>query len=257
MGMVSGMVVRKNIVITGASSGLGEGMARRFAAQGRNLALCARRRDRLDALAAELTARHPGIRVVVRELDVNDHDRVFTVFDDFRTELGTLDRVIVNAGLGKGQPIGTGSFTVNRQTVETNLVAGLAQCEAAVSVLREQNAGHLVVLSSFSALRGMPRNMTAYAASKAGIAALAEGIRTDLLSTPIAVTTVLPGYIESEMTGRSAGRTPLMAGADAGVNALVQAVEKEPAKAYVPSWPWLPLSVLVRLLPARLLRRVV
>ncbi|EHR60493.1 SDR family oxidoreductase [Saccharomonospora cyanea] len=249
------MAVRKNIVITGASAGLGEGMARKFAAQGRNLALCARRRDRLDALAAELTERHPGIRVVVRELDVNDHDRVFTVFDEFRSELGVLDRVVVNAGLGKGQPVGTGYFTANRQTVETNLVAGLAQCEAAVSIFREQNAGHLVVVSSFSAVRGMPRNLTAYAASKAGIATLADGIRADLSTTPIAVTTVLPGYIESEMTRRTSGRTPLLASADAGARALVKAIEREPARAYVPTWPWTPLSVLVRVLPTSLFRR--
>lgn len=250
------MAVRKNIVITGASAGLGEGMARLFAARGRDLALCARRRDRLDALAAELTERHPGIRVIVRELDVNDHDRVATVFDEFRTELGGLDRVIVNAGLGKGQPVGTGHFAANRQTVETNLVAGLAQCEAAVSIFREQNAGHLVVISSFSAVRGMPRNLTAYAASKAGLATLADGIRTDLLTTPVAVTTVLPGYIESEMTRRTSGRTPLMASAEAGARALVAAIEKEPARAYVPSWPWTPLSVLVRMLPAGLFRRI-
>ncbi|WP_024875754.1 SDR family oxidoreductase [Saccharomonospora piscinae] len=249
------MPVRKNIVITGASSGLGEGMARRFAARGHDLALCARRRDRLDALAAELTARHPGIRVVVRELDVNDHDRVFTVFEELSTELGSLDRVIVNAGLGKGQPVGTGHFTANLQTVRTNFVAGLAQCEAAVAHFRERGAGHLVVVSSFSALRGLPRNLTSYAASKAGISALADGIRADLLDTPIRVTTLLPGYIESEMTGRASGRTPLLAGADSGARALVKAIEREPARAYVPSWPWTPLSVLMRVLPMRLLRR--
>ncbi|WP_007024202.1 SDR family oxidoreductase [Saccharomonospora iraqiensis] len=250
------MAVRTNIVITGASSGLGEGMAREFAARGRNLGLCARRRDRLDTLAAELTERYPGIKVVVRELDVNDHDRVFSVFDEFRTELGTLDRVVVNAGLGKGQPVGTGHFAANRQTVETNTVAGLAQCEAATAIFREQNAGHLVVVSSFSAVRGMPRNLTAYAASKAGVSTLADGIRADTLTTPIRVTTLLPGYIESEMTGRKSGRTPLLTGSAAGVRALVRAIEKEQAKAYIPPWPWAPLSVLVRALPAGLLRKL-
>lgn len=249
------MSVRQNIVITGASSGLGEGMARRFAALGRSLALCARRTDRLTALAAELTKAHPGIRVVVSELDVNDHDRVFTVFDEFRAELGTIDRVIVNAGLGKGQPVGTGYFAANRQTMQTNLVAALAQCEAAMGCFRQQRAGHLVVVSSFSALRGMPGNLTAYAASKAGLSALADGIRVDTLPTAIRVTTLLPGYIESEMTGR-AGRTPMLASADKGARALVRAIEREPAKAYVPSWPWAPLAVLVRMLPAGMLRRI-
>ncbi|NIJ13130.1 short-subunit dehydrogenase [Saccharomonospora amisosensis] len=249
------MSVRQNIVITGASSGLGEGMARRFAALGRNLALCARRTDRLAALAAELARTHPGIRVVVRDLDVNDHDRVFAVFDEFRAELGTIDRVIVNAGLGKGQPVGTGYLTANRQTMLTNLIAALAQCEAAMSCFREQRAGHLVVVSSFSALRGMPGNLTAYAASKAGLSALADGIRVDTLPTAIRVTTLLPGYIESEMTGR-AGRTPMLASADRGARALVRAIEREPAKAYVPAWPWAPLSVLVRILPSGMLRRI-
>lgn len=249
------MSVRKNIVITGASSGLGEGMARRFAALGRNLALCARRTDRLTKLASELTEAHPGIRVVHRELDVNDHDRVFAVFDEFRAELGTIDRVVVNAGLGKGQPLGTGYFAANRQTMLTNLVGALAQCEAAMGIFREQRAGHLAVVSSFSALRGMPGNLTAYASSKAGLSALADGIRVDTLSTPIRVTTLLPGYIESEMTGR-AGRTPMLADAERGVRALVRAIEREPARAYVPSWPWAPLSVLIRALPAGMLRRI-
>ena len=121
------MPVRKNILITGASSGLGEGMARIFAAKGRNLALCARRMDRLETLKAELEEKHPDIRVLIKPLDVADYDQVFAVFDAFRTELGGIDRVLVNAGMGKGQPIGTGYFYANRQTAEVNFVAALAQ----------------------------------------------------------------------------------------------------------------------------------
>src|SRR4051812_1614140 len=91
---------RRNILITGASSGLGAGMAREFAARGRNLALCARRTDRLEILKAELLAAHPGITVSLRALDVNDHAQVFEVFREFAVEFGSLDRVIVNAGMG-------------------------------------------------------------------------------------------------------------------------------------------------------------
>ncbi|MBK1786532.1 SDR family oxidoreductase [Prauserella cavernicola] len=249
------MVYRKSIVITGASAGLGQGMARRFAAEGRDLALCARRTDRLEELADELKSRH-GVRVVTRALDVNDHEAVFTVFREFRDELGALDRVIVNAGIGKGQPVGTGSFEVNRQTVQTNLVAALAQCEAAVEIFREQQAGHLVVVSSFSALRGLPRNVTAYAASKAGSASLADGIRAELHGTPIAVTTLLPGYIESEMTG-GVGRTPLLSSNARGAAALVKAIEKERPRAYVPTFPWVLLSPVMRFMPVGQLRRFV
>src|ERR1700761_9078290 len=102
--------MRKTILITGASSGLGAGMAREFAARGRDLALCARRTERLDELKAELLAKHPGIRVSVRALDVNDYEQVFTVFRAFAEEFGGLDRIIVNAGIGKGKPGGTRYF---------------------------------------------------------------------------------------------------------------------------------------------------
>ena len=128
--------MRKNLLITGASSGLGEGMAREFASRGCNLALCARRTDPLEALKAELESRYPQIRVCVRPLDVCDHEQVFEVFRAFRDDLGGLDRVIVNAGIGKGAPIGTGNFDANRQTAETNFVAALAQCEAAMEIFR-------------------------------------------------------------------------------------------------------------------------
>ena len=143
--------MRKNILITGASSGLGQGMAREFAKLGRDLALCARRIERLEELKRELVAAHPRIRVLIRSLDVTEHDRVFEVFRAFKTELGSIDRVIVNAGIGKGQPVGTGYFRANRQTAETNFVAALAQCEAAVEIFRQQQAGHLVTISSMSA----------------------------------------------------------------------------------------------------------
>jgi short-subunit dehydrogenase len=247
------MSLRKNIVITGASAGLGEGMARQFAAKGRNLALCARRTDRLDELAEELRTAH-GVEVFTSALDVNDHDRVFTVFKEFREKLGTLDRVVINAGLGKGQPIGTGRFDANKQTLETNLVAALAQAEAAMEIFREQNAGHLVVVSSMASLRGMPGNLTAYTASKAGVSTLAQGIRAEVMGTPIKVTTLLPGYIESEMTGR-AGRTPLMSSALKGAQAMVKAIESEGAKSYVPTFPWLPLSLVMKYAPMGFVKR--
>lgn len=249
------MTLRKNIVITGASSGLGEGMARRFAAMGRNLALAARRTDLLERLAGELEAAHPDIDVVVRKLDVNDHYQVFAVFKEFREDLGTLDRVIINAGMGKGQPIGTGRFDANKQTVQTNMVAALAQAEAAMEIFREQSAGHLVVVASFAGLRGMPGNSTAYAASKAGVATLAEGIAADTLGTPIKVTTLLPGFIRSEMTA-DLPNSPLMTSAERGARSLVDAIEKERGRAYIPTLPWAPMSLIFRYAPLRVLRKL-
>lgn len=247
--------MRRNVLITGASSGLGRGMAREFAKLGRNLALCARRTERLEELKKELEAAHPEIQVLVRPLDVLDYEQVFVVFRAFQEEMGTLDRVIVNAGLGKGQPLGTGYFWANRQTAETNFVAALAQCEAAVEIFRKQNSGHLVTISSMSALRGMRRNLTTYAATKAGLANLSEGIRADLLKTPIKVSTIFPGYIRSEINEK-VKKTPFMVDTETGCRALVAAIEREPVKAYVPRWPWALIGFLMKRVPLAWLSRL-
>ena len=240
--------MRKNILITGASSGLGAGMAREFAARGRNLALCARRTERLESLKAELLRDHPGIQVSVRALDVDQHDQVFEVFRAFRQEFGTIDRIVVNAGMGKGAALGTGYFRANKQTAQTNFVSALAQCEAAMEIFRAQNAGHLVVIASIAALRGMPRAQTTYAATKAGLAALAEGLRLDLMKTPIVVSTIYPGYIRSEINEK-VKHTPFMVDTATGCRALARAIEREPANAYVPSWPWSLVGFLMKRMP--------
>jgi short-subunit dehydrogenase len=230
-------------------------MAREFAKLGRSLALCARRMDRLEALKAELLAEHPGIKVAVRSLDVMNFDQVFEVFRAFAADLGSLDRVIINAGIGKGQPVGTGYFRANRQTAETNFVAALAQCEAAVEIFRKQGAGHLVTISSMSALRGMRGNVTTYAASKAALSTLSEGIRADLLRTPIRVSTIYPGYIRSEINEK-VKNTPFIVDTETGCRAMVAAIEAEKNEAYVPRWPWLPLGFVMKRLPLRALIRI-
>ncbi|AXT86544.1 short chain dehydrogenase [Aeromicrobium sp. A1-2] len=252
--------MRKNVLITGASSGLGAGMARILAAKGHSLALTARRVDRLEALRAELVAAHPDIDVVVHALDVNDHERVFAVFKQAVTDLGGLDRVIVNAGLGKGGRIGTGKFQANKQTAETNFIAAIAQCEAAMEHFYERKAGHLVVISSMSAMRGMPSSMTTYAATKAGIAMVAEGIRSDLIGRKgldIKVTTLFPGYIASEMNSQVEQSSPFMVDTHKGCVALVKSIEKEVTDAAVPSWPWAPLGQVMKHAPLSIVRRMV
>ncbi len=200
-------MTRQKILITGASSGLGAGMARAFAAKGRDLALCARRLDRLDELKAELTERHPGITVAVAALDVNDHEQVPKVFAELEDQLGGIDRVIVNAGIGKGAPLGSGKLWANKQTIETNLVAALVQIETAIEIFKNSGGGHLVLISSVLGNKGVPGVKAAYAASKAGVSSLGESLRAEYPSGPIKVTVLEPGYIESEMTAKSGSTT--------------------------------------------------
>ena len=246
----------KRILITGASSGLGAEMARQLAARGNDLALCARRTDRLEALRKEILAASPGRRVEVRALDVNDHDQVFAVFRAFASDLGTIDRVVINAGLGKGAPLGTGKFEANRETAMTNFVAALAQSEAAMEIFRAQGSGHLVMISSMSAMRGMPKNLTTYAATKAGVAHLAEGLRMELHGKPIKVSVIYPGYIASEMN-EGVPATPLMVSTEKGVRAIVAAIEKEKASACVPPVPWAPMSMVMKHAPLTVLKRLI
>jgi short-subunit dehydrogenase len=244
------------ILITGASSGLGAEMARQFAAKGHDLALCARRTERLEELRAEILAAHADRRVELRALDVNDDEQVFDVFRAFRDDFGGLDRVIVNAGVGKGAPLGTGQYDANRETAMTNFVAALAQAEAAMEIFRAQDAGHLVLVSSMSAMRGLPKSMTVYAATKAALSHLGEGLQYELLGNPIKVTVLHCGYIASEMNERVQQQVKFMVSTEDGVRSMVDAIEKQKAHAYVPALPWTALAPVMKHAPLPLLKRL-
>ncbi|MBP2281061.1 short-subunit dehydrogenase [Psychrobacter sp. PL15] len=247
----------KTVLITGASSGLGEGMARIFAKLGYNLAICARRAERLEQLKAELMDRYPEVRIEHRVLDVSDYDAIFEVFDAFKADFGHIDRIVVNAGVGDSRRIGKGRFEINRHTAEINFISALAQCEAAMQIFREQNSGHLVVISSISAMRGLPGHITTYGASKAGLAYLAEGIRADMLLTklPIKVSTIYPGYIRTEINEK-AQKLPFEVDAATGTTAMVAAIESGVEEASVPSLPWSIVGQAMKRLPLSMVNKI-
>ncbi|WP_150242935.1 SDR family oxidoreductase [Nocardiopsis quinghaiensis] len=243
------------ILITGASAGLGAEMARQFAALGYDLGLCARRTEKMEALREEITAAHPDRRVELRALDVTDDEAVFGAFRELTAALGTVDRVIVNAGLGKGAALGKGRYDANRQTAMTNFVGALAQSEAAMEIFRAQGHGHLVMISSMSALRGMRKAMTVYAATKAGVAAIAEGLRSERVPG-LDVSVIYPGYIRSEMNEHVQQRTRFMVDTETGVRSMVAAIEKRRVRAYVPAWPWAPIGFAMKRLPLSAVRKM-
>ena len=111
-----------------------------------------------------------------------------------------------------------------------------------------------MLISSVASVRGMPGTRTAYGASKAAVNALGEGIRSDVWGTGIVVSTILPGYIATDINvGR---RGPFTVDLDTGVDALVAAVEREPVRAFVPGWPWAAIARLLRVLPLSVVRRL-
>ncbi|MFL1731742.1 SDR family oxidoreductase [Moraxella oculi] len=256
---IRGVGQGKTVLITGASSGLGAMMARKFAFLGYDLAICARRLDRLESLKAELESEF-GIKVYVQSLDVTVYDDVFAVFDAFNEVIqqndGKIDKIIVNAGVGDSRVIGHGRFAINRATAEINFISALAQCEAAMQIFRRQNSGHLVVISSMSAVRGLPRHLTTYAAAKAGLAALAEGIRADTISEklPITVSTIYPGYVRTDLN-IGAKYLPFEIEEEEGADVIIKAIEAKVDEAYVPAWPWLPIGLGMKYLPLRLITK--
>lgn len=254
---IRGIGAGKTVLITGASSGLGAMMARKFAFLGYDLAICARRLERLDALKAELEAEY-GIKVHTKRLDVTDYDQIFEVFDAFASDVGVLDKIIVNAGVGDSRVIGHGRFNINRATAETNFIAAIAQCEAAMQIFRAQNSGQLVVISSMSAVRGLPRHLTTYAAAKAGLARLAEGIRADMIKEklPITVSTIYPGYVRTDLN-IGAKYLPFEIEEEEGAEVIIKAIEAKVDEAYVPAWPWLPIGLGMKYLPLKVITKFI
>jgi hypothetical protein len=243
----------KSIVITGASSGLGEGMARHLAKRGHRLALCARRRDRLDTLAAEL-AKLPGGDPIVEELDVTDYASIPAVMDRIAKRLGRIDVVIANAGIAVNTPIGKGKFDDVRRTIETNLLGAIATIEAAVELFRKQGGGHVVGISSVAAARGM-KGQGAYSASKAGLSRYLEALRVEVLRDNIRVTDLAPGYIDTDLN-RSIPNRPFLVTAERGTEILANLIEKQVAFRYVPAWPWTIVAQVLKILPAKAVARM-
>ena len=248
-------VHRQRILITGASAGLGAEMARTWARRGRDLALCARRVSQLEELRDELLAERPDLTISVHALDVLDHAAVDEVFEAAADALGGLDRVVVNAGVAQGGSLGRDQAEGNRVTALTNFVGAVHQAETAVRLFRDAGTGHLAFISSMSALRGMGGPMNVYAATKAGVSALAEGLRSDLWDTAVRVTAVHPGYVRTSL-GEEFDKPLFMSGVGRATRAIVAAIEREPARAHVPAVPWAVLGLPMRVVPLGLYRRV-
>ncbi len=237
--------------ISGASSGIGRELVRLLAARGETVVAAARRIEELEALAAE--AEHLAGAVHVFELDVTDPaavDRVVRMADQV---VRGIDVVVVNAGRGGGKPIGTGAFEENRAVLDTNLIGALAQMETAVSLFRDRGRGHLVLVSSLAAWRGLPGSAAAYSASKTALASLGESLRIELQGSGIDVTVLRPGYIQTPLTARA--RPPLSTSITKGVGAILDAIDRRAEDVAVPPWPWRPLGWMLRRAPERLLGR--
>lgn len=241
---------RRTILITGASSGIGEGLALEFARRGYGIAIAARRADRLEALAPKLLAAGAA-QVVVVALDVADTDAIEPAVLRAAADLGRLDVIVANAGVGPLTPTGRGKLPLMRETLNINLVGAIATIEAALPVFRAQGCGHVVGITSVAGSKGLP-GFGAYSASKAGLHRYLQALRAELRGTPVVVTELAPGFIDTDIN-RNKGARPFLIDVDQGAAIMARMIERQVGKRWVPVLPWTIIAQLLKILPAAVL----
>lgn len=213
------------ILITGASSGIGEGLAREYAKRGARLALVARRLERLELLAAELRA--TGAEVSVHQGDVTQEGDIARVVKELTSRGIHIDLVYANAGFGVAGPLPRLHLDDYRRQFETNVFGLLRTIYETLDALRASR-GRLVLVGSVAGHVAAP-SASAYAMSKFAVRALSESLRGDLQRDGIGVTLVSPGFVDSDIR-RTDNRGQL----------------QEDAPDPVPAWLRVPTDVAVR-----------
>lgn len=194
------MTKETTVFITGASSGIGMSCARRFAQEGANLLLCARRVDRLEVLKSELLAQYPDIRIHVFSLDVRDNNAVVSALSALPDEWKQIDVLVNNAGLSRGlDKFQDASVQDWEEMIDTNIKGLLYVSKAIVPGMIERGKGHIINIGSIAGREVYPRGHV-YCASKHAVDAITKGLRMDLVDTPLRVTTVDPGLVDTEFS---------------------------------------------------------
>lgn len=183
------------VLITGASSGIGRACAHAFAASGARLILAARRLDRLEALAADLKS-----ATYVLPLDVCDRNQVETQLQSLPASWGDIDILVNNAGLSRGlNKLYQGSIQDWEEMIDTNVKGLLYVTRSLVPGMVARQRGHIINIGSIAGHQTYP-NGNVYCATKAAVRAISEGLKQDLLGTPVRVSSVDPGLVETEFS---------------------------------------------------------
>lgn len=188
----------KVILITGATSGIGEGCARKFAAMGSDLILNGRNVEKLNSLKAELTA--TGADVLTLPFDVRDREAMRRAIDSLEGKWKNIDVLINNAGLVIGvDKEHEGSLDEWDIVIDTNIKALLAMTRTVTPGMVERGRGHIINIGSIAGDAAYPGG-SVYCATKAAVKALSDGLRIDLVDTPLRVTNIKPGMVETNFT---------------------------------------------------------
>jgi short-subunit dehydrogenase len=218
--------------ITGASSGIGRALSLRLARDGVEVALAARRAERLEELAKEI--RGGGGRARVYPLDVRDVEDVKRTMRAADDEMGGIDLVVANAGVSGQRFSGELDWDFCERIIRINVDGAVATVLALMDRMVERERGHLVGISSMAQYRGLPKSAV-YSASKAFLSTLLEGMRVDLRGAGISVTDVRPGFVRTELTAKNTHPMPWMMGADEAADIIARGIDKRDP---VVAFPW-------------------
>lgn len=238
------------VFLTGASSGLGEALARHYASSGTVLGLVARRSEQLHALAGSL----PG-NCVVYPLDVADAAALAGAANDFLARFGAPELVIANAGISVGTSGEDAADALKLQRVLQVNVVGLAATLAAFApAMRSAGCGTLAGIASVAGFRGLP-GAGAYSASKAAAITWLESLRIELSGSGVSVVTVCPGYIATPMTEVNRYPMPFLLSADEAARRIARAIAAKRRVAVIP-WQMALISLAMRAMPGWLFERL-
>jgi Short-chain alcohol dehydrogenase of unknown specificity len=189
-------ITGKVVVITGGSSGIGEATARRLAAEGAIVALAARRKDKLDQIAADIAMK--GGKAMIYQVDVTNKSQVSAMVADVAANRGRLDVFVANAGLMANSLLSEGKTDEWDAMIDVNLKGVLYGVAAVWPIFTKQGSGHFISISSVAGLKVAAPGNSVYSATKFAVKALAEGIRVESAGK-FRSTVLYPGYVESEL----------------------------------------------------------
>lgn len=191
--------MNKIVLITGASSGIGEGCARKFASEGAKLILNSRNVDRLEAIASELRAEY-GTECFVMPFDVRDRNAASAALELLPEDWKSIDIMINNAGLAVGvDREHEGNLDEWDTVIDTNIKGLLYMTRLVVPGMVDRGHGHIINIGSIAGDAAYPGG-SVYCATKAAVKALSDGLRIDLVDTPLRVTNIKPGLVETNFS---------------------------------------------------------
>ena len=226
-------------MITGASSGIGRGLAVELARRGAKIGLVARRVELMEEVVHEIEA--AGSKALALPADVQDAASMVLAASKLSADLGPIDILIANAGIGPTRDAADINAEEVAGVINVNVIGAANSAAAVIPAMVARGSGQLVVISSLAAYRGLPRS-AAYCASKAAVSAFFESLRLDLEPRGIDVTIIHPGFIKTPLTAGREAQMPFLMELDDAVRKMARAIEAR-RKRY--SFPW-QLATIVR-----------